>query len=176
MKKQDLVPYVLPCPCSSLTGRRHPNPNRGSRRGAIVSISSIAGTRALPNGAAYVSSKHAVIGLTKTAALENGHLGIRVYVEHDKRHTDGWQQLHLARSRHHTCASHVTWTPCWLTSQLTQEEDNLAPGFMQTALDRTPLGRGGAPEDIGDVIVFLCSDQAAFVSGSNWGVDGAMLS
>lgn len=61
-----------------LTPKRHPGRERGARRGAIVSIASIAGLRAMPHSAAYVASKHAVIGLTKTAAIENGPNGIRV--------------------------------------------------------------------------------------------------
>lgn len=44
-----------------------------------------------------------------------------------------------------------------------------------TKPDRTPMGRGGIPEEIADVIVFLCSEEASFVTGATWNIDGGYM-
>lgn len=60
--------------------------------------------------------------------------------------------------------------------QLTKAVNEVNPQFlpMATSTMATPLSRGGQPEEVADVIVFLCSDEASFVSGSTWEIDGAM--
>ena len=113
--------------------------------GSIVSTSSISGTRPAAGEAPYAAAKAAVAALTATAALEYGPT-VRVNA--------------VAPGMIHTAMTDV-----------------LITGFDWTVPHmegKTPLGRVGAPEDIADVVVFLCSDLARFVTGQNLVVDGGM--
>lgn len=113
------------------------------RPGAIVNIASTSGILASENRAAYVSSKHGVIGLTKQFALDLGPLGIRV----------------------NAVAPGVTRTP--LTESYFHDAD------MAERLRRAyPLGRAGEAEDIAGAIVYLASDAARYVTGIVLTVDG----
>ncbi len=112
---------------------------------SIVSTSSISGTRPAAGEAPYAAAKAAVASLSATAALEYGP-AIRVNAV----------------------------APGMIHTGLT---DILLTGFDWTVphmVEKTPLGRIGAPEDIADVVVFLCSDLARFVTGQNLVVDGGM--
>lgn len=113
--------------------------------GSLVSTSSISGTRPAAGEAPYAAAKAAVAALTATAALEYGPT-VRVNA--------------VAPGMIHTAMT-----------------DALITGFDWTVPHmeaKTPLGRVGAPEDIADVVVFLCSDLARFVTGQNLVVDGGM--
>jgi NAD(P)-dependent dehydrogenase (short-subunit alcohol dehydrogenase family) len=113
--------------------------------GAIVSTASISGTRPAAGEAPYAAAKAAVAALTATAALEYGP-AIRVNAV----------------------------SPGMIHTGLT---DILLTGFDWTVPHmeaKTPLGRIGAPEDIADVVVFLCSDLARFITGQNLVIDGGM--
>ena len=109
--------------------------------GVIVNTASIAGMIGLKSATAYVAAKHAVIGLTKTAAIEFAQQGIRV--------------------------------------------NAVCPGFIETRMTTravanrgdqikasTPLGRLGTPEEIAEMVVWLCSDRASYVTGAAYAVDG----
>jgi 3-oxoacyl-[acyl-carrier protein] reductase len=112
---------------------------------AIVSTSSISGTRPSGGEAPYAAAKAAVAALTATAALEYGP-DIRVNA--------------VAPGMIHTALT-----------------DILLTGFEWTVphmVEKTPAARIGTPEDIADVVVFLCSDLARFVTGQNLVVDGGM--
>ncbi len=109
--------------------------------GAIVNTSSILGLVGLPNGAAYTAAKHAVIGLTKTAALEYAEDHIRVNA---------------------VC-------PGFIKTRMTA--DALEQRGEQIA-GRTPLGRVGEPAEIAELVVWLCSDRASYVTGAAYAVDG----
>jgi NAD(P)-dependent dehydrogenase (short-subunit alcohol dehydrogenase family) len=113
--------------------------------GNIVSTSSISGTRPAAGEAPYAAAKAAVAALTATAALEYAPT-IRVNA--------------VAPGMIHT----------GLTDILLTGFDWTVP-FM---IEKTPLARIGAPEDIADVVVFLCSDLARFVTGQNLVIDGGM--
>jgi NAD(P)-dependent dehydrogenase (short-subunit alcohol dehydrogenase family) len=113
--------------------------------GAVVSTSSISGTRPAAGEAPYAAAKAAVAALTATAALEYGP-EIRVNA--------------VAPGMIHTALT-----------------DILLTGFDWTVPHmeaKTPLGRIGAPEDIADVVVFLCSDLSRFITGQNLVIDGGM--
>ena len=110
--------------------------------GAIVNTSSVAGLIGMAGVGPYVASKHAVIGLTKCAALEYGKQGIRV----------------------NAVAPGAIETP--MIERFTES----VPRDMLTSMH--PIGRIGRPEEIADTIVWLASSQASFVTGQTIPVDG----
>lgn len=116
--------------------------------GAIVNTSSGAGlVGARSAGSAYSASKHGVIGLTKTAALEYARNGIRVNA---------------------VCPSTIR-TP--------MGDDLLKGDPQRDAqiADRLPIGRWGTPEEVAEAAVWLCSQAASFVTGHAMAVDGGYL-
>jgi NAD(P)-dependent dehydrogenase (short-subunit alcohol dehydrogenase family) len=119
------------------------------KSGAVVNTASVAGLVATPGMPAYVASKHAVIGLTKTAAGEVARAGVRVNA---------------------VCPGPVD------TRMIHALESQLNPANPQAVGDRyrnaIPSGRYTAPEEIANVVLFLCSDLAANVTGAQWVVDG----
>jgi len=113
--------------------------------GAIVNMSSVAGVIAFPGLGIYIASKHAVIGLTKTAALEYSKLGVRVNaVNPGAIETD--------------MLAHVANDP----------EAKAQMGAMH------PIGRIGTAEEVANAVVWLCSDKASFVTGHSLLVDGGL--
>ncbi len=112
--------------------------------GAIVNTASVAGILGFPNLSPYVASKHGVIGLTRSAALEFSSDGVRVNA---------------------VCPG-VIDTPMVARAK---EED---PESMEGAMAATPIGRLGEPEEIASAATWLCSDDASFVTGESLVVDG----
>lgn len=112
--------------------------------GAIVNCASIAGLVGFPGAAPYVASKHGVIGLTRTAALENAAAGIRVNAV-----CPGI--IHTAMIDRYTHGSR-------------EAEAQLSAG--------EPIGRMGSPEEVAAAVAWLCSDGAGFVTGTALPVDG----
>jgi NAD(P)-dependent dehydrogenase (short-subunit alcohol dehydrogenase family) len=112
--------------------------------GAIVNTASIAGLRGFRNLSPYVASKHGVIGLTKTAALEFGGDGVRVNA---------------------VCPG-VIETPMVARSR----EEN--PEAIEATVAATPAARLGQPEEIAAAATWLCSEDASFVTGESLVVDG----
>jgi NAD(P)-dependent dehydrogenase (short-subunit alcohol dehydrogenase family) len=116
--------------------------------GAIVNNSSVAGVMGFPQMAIYIASKHAVLGLTKSAALEYAKSGIRINVI-----APGGVITEMA--------NRVT-------------EDN--PQFLETLTSMHPIGRLANPEEIANAVVWLFSDRASFVLGHTLLVDGGVVS
>jgi NAD(P)-dependent dehydrogenase (short-subunit alcohol dehydrogenase family) len=112
--------------------------------GAIVNVASAGGVVASPNMAAYVASKHAVIGLTKTAALELAPRSIRVNA---------------------VCPASVA------TDMLAAAADRM-PGGREGLIAAHPLGRIARPAEVAEAVVWLASDAASFVTGHALLVDG----
>ncbi|WP_138760360.1 SDR family NAD(P)-dependent oxidoreductase [Modestobacter altitudinis] len=113
--------------------------------GCIVNVSSVSGLGGDWDMSAYNAAKGAVSNLTRSLALELGPQGVRVNA---------------------VCPSLVT-TP--LTEGVQQDED-----LQRAFAERIPLGRGAHPEEVADVIAFLASHDARFVSGVNLPVDGGL--
>lgn len=111
--------------------------------GAIVNMASILGQVGFQQAPAYVAAKHAVIGLTKTTALEYGQQGVRV----------------------NAVLPAFIHTP--LISELEADKDT-----REMLIGLHPMGRLGEPEEIAGLVVWLCSDEASFVTGSPYLVDG----
>lgn len=117
-------------------------PMLGARRGAIVNIASISGLRASTLRVAYGTSKAAVIQLTQQQAVELGEHGIRANCV-----APGPVRTKLAMAVH--------------TQQI-----------IDAYHDAIPLNRYGSEREIAEVIVFLCSEKASFVTGQTIAVDG----
>jgi NAD(P)-dependent dehydrogenase (short-subunit alcohol dehydrogenase family) len=109
--------------------------------GAIVNTASIAGLIGIPTSSAYVASKHGVIGLTKTAAIEFAKQGIRVNA---------------------VC-------PGFIETDMTKE---VMARRGAELMQMVPFGRMGRAEEIAEMVCWLCSDRASYVSGSSHVVDG----
>jgi len=115
--------------------------------GSIVNTASAAGLIGLPGGTAYVASKHGVAGLTKSAALEYGRAGIRINA---------------------VC-------PGFIRTAMVEriiDRGSISEDAMITA---EPIGRIGKPEEIANAVLFLCSDDASFVTGLPMPVDGGYV-
>jgi len=112
--------------------------------GSIINTASALGLVALPGQSAYIASKHAVIGLTKAAAMEYSAHGIRV----------------------NAVLPGVVQTP------MIEEMEAISPGFKDMLLREHPIGRLGLPRDIANAVVWLGSDLSGFVTGSSLVVDG----
>ena len=112
--------------------------------GAIVNSSSGAGLGGVPWFAGYAATKHAVIGLTKSAALEVGGRGIRVNA---------------------VCPGPIT-TP--MLDTITAGNERMREMFVTSV----PLGREGTADEVAELVVWLCSDAASYMSGACIPVDG----
>jgi len=114
--------------------------------GAIVNTASLAGLIGFPNHVAYSTSKHAVIGITRTAALEYAQAGIRVNA---------------------VCPAFIH-TP--------MVDSLVAAGGPAMSLERLahmqPMGRIGTVEEVAEAVVWLCSESAAFITGIALPIDG----
>ena len=120
---------------------------RDAGGGAIVNVSSVAGQRGggLLGTSAYSTSKGAVIALTKALAREFARSGIRVNAV----------------------------SPALTMTALAQRQlDRAAPGTLQKIEALTPMGRAAQPSEIAAVIAFLASDEASYVTGHVYNVDG----
>jgi NAD(P)-dependent dehydrogenase (short-subunit alcohol dehydrogenase family) len=119
--------------------------------GSIVNISSnfgLVGKKGVP---AYCASKHGVIGLTKSAALDYATQGIRINA---------------------VCPGPTT-TPMF--DKIVQESGDRARVMLQEVEDSVPMGRLGAADDIAAAVTWLCSDAASFVTGTAMPVDGGFV-
>ncbi len=115
--------------------------------GAIVNTASDAGLLGVPRMGAYVASKHGVVGLTKSAALEYAKAGIRINA---------------------VC-------PGVIETPMLERVSGQRPGLVERMVAGEPIGRAGKPEEIAEAAVWLCSDAASFVTGVAMPVDGGIF-
>jgi len=115
-------------------------------KGAIVNMSSILGQVAFANSAGYVAAKHGVVGLTQNAAVEYSAKGIRV----------------------NAVGPGFIDTPLLTNAGINDE-------VKKQLVMLHPIGRLGKPEEVAELVVWLSSDHASFVTGSYYPIDGGYL-
>jgi NAD(P)-dependent dehydrogenase (short-subunit alcohol dehydrogenase family) len=114
--------------------------------GAIVNMASVLGSVAFEQSPAYVAAKHGVLGLTRTAAVEYGRHGIRI----------------------NSVGPGFIQTP--LIAELEQDEQ-----IRNHLVSLHPMGRLGKPEEVAELVIWLSSDKASFITGAYHEVDGGYL-
>jgi NAD(P)-dependent dehydrogenase (short-subunit alcohol dehydrogenase family) len=119
------------------------------QRGAVVNTASVAGLVASPGMPAYVASKHAVIGLTKTAAGEVARAGVRVNA---------------------VCPGPIDTRMIHSLETMLSPDDPASVGARYQA--NIPIGRYGTAEEVANLVLFLCSDLAGNITGAQYVVDG----
>ncbi|HET9056720.1 MAG TPA: SDR family oxidoreductase [Chitinophagaceae bacterium] len=113
-------------------------------KGVIVNCASVAGLGGFPGLPAYVVSKHGVVGLTKTAALEYAKSGIRINA---------------------VCPGVIHTS---MIDRITGKDKEVEKQYI----NMEPVGRMGNPEEVAEAVIWLCSDNASFVTGVAFPVDG----
>ncbi|KAI0013829.1 hypothetical protein F4779DRAFT_561491 [Xylariaceae sp. FL0662B] len=121
-------------------------PERGATRGTIVNMASVSSLITVPGMVQYNTCKHAILGITKTAAIDNIPNHIRV-----------------------NCVC-----PSWTDTAMTQRAIEVVPGLEQSLLAGVPMGRLARPEEVADVALFLCGPKSSFMTGTSLIVDGGM--
>jgi NAD(P)-dependent dehydrogenase (short-subunit alcohol dehydrogenase family) len=121
-------------------------------RGSIINTASIAGLIGTPDIAVYSASKHAVIGLTKSAALECAGSAVRI-----------------------NCVCPGQIDSRMLSAIVEGRNPGNAPVPTERIVDRTPARRLGQASEVASVVAFLASDEASYVSGSAYTVDGGRV-
>ena len=115
--------------------------------GAIVNTASVMGLVGGSRSPAYSATKHGVVGLTKTAAVDYAQSGIRVNA---------------------VC-------PGYIRTPMIEQGILLDPGGEERVVSRHPMHRLGTPEEVAETVVWLCSDAASFVTGHAMAVDGGYV-
>lgn len=120
--------------------------------GRIINIASQAAKSGFAFAGAYTASKHGLVGLTRSAALELGQYGITVNA---------------------ICPNHVTTgLGAWQNSFMSEARGQSMDAYLAEMRARIPLGRTGTPEDTAEIAAFLCSDAAAYVTAEAINVSG----
>jgi NAD(P)-dependent dehydrogenase (short-subunit alcohol dehydrogenase family) len=114
--------------------------------GAIINMASILGQVGFATAPAYVAAKHGVVGLTKNAAIEYAEQGIRVN----------------------------SVGPAFIRTPMIAELENDPDGY-QMLLSLHPMGRLGEPSEIAELVIWLSSEKASFVTGAYYAADGGYL-
>lgn len=125
---------------------------RLGRGGRIVNIASQAAKSGFPHAQAYTASKHGLVGLVRSASIELGPEGITV---------------------NNICPNHVTTgLGKWQNEHFAELQGISVEEYLQRMTGRIPMGRPGLPQDTASAVAFLCSDEAAYITGESMNVSG----
>jgi len=120
--------------------------------GRIINIASQAAKSGFPFAAAYCSSKHGLVGLVRSVAIELGEFGITV---------------------NNVCPNHVTTgLGAWQNEYFSKKLGLTLEDYMHNMKQRIPLRRCGLPEDTADAVAFLCSSAAGYITAESMNVSG----
>lgn len=115
--------------------------------GAIVNMASVAGLIGAPKAAAYTASKHAVVGITRSAALDYARAGLRINA---------------------VC-------PAYTDTRMVQAAVTADPRMAAIMSRAIPMGRLGTADEIAAAVLWLCSDESSFVTGHALALDGGLV-
>lgn len=121
--------------------------------GVIINNSSISGLIGIPGMGPYTASKHAVMGLTRSAALDYAKQGIRINAVNP---------------------GYIRGTEI-VTPKSLQEMGITLEQFDSMVSSSVPMGHRGQPEEIAATVVFLCSDAASYITGQSFAIDGGLI-
>jgi meso-butanediol dehydrogenase/(S,S)-butanediol dehydrogenase/diacetyl reductase len=122
------------------------------RGGRIINIASQAAKSGFPFAAAYCSSKHGLVGLVRSVAIELGEFGITV---------------------NNVCPNHVTTgLGAWQNEYFSKKLGLSIDAYLQNMKSRIPMRRCGLPEDTADAVAFLCSAAAGYITAESLNVSG----
>lgn len=121
--------------------------------GRIINIASQAAKSGFPHAQAYTSSKHGLVGLARSAAIELGPHGITV---------------------NNVCPNHVTTgLGAWQNEYFSKVTGHASvEDYMTSMANRIPMRRPGLPEDTANAVAWLCTDQAAYITAESMNVSG----
>jgi NAD(P)-dependent dehydrogenase (short-subunit alcohol dehydrogenase family) len=119
----------------------------GSAQTSIVNIGSLYSLVSAPGRAAYPAAKHGIVGLTRSLALEWGRHGVRVNAV----------------------------LPGWIDTDMFRSQVEVGRVDLEYLAARIPLGELGSLSAVADIVAFLCSDGARYVTGQSIAVDGGYL-
>lgn len=117
---------------------------RELQKGSIVNFASVAGLTGIGMSTAYCASKHAVIGLTRSASEDYARQGIRINA---------------------VC-------PGYMDTPMTRSTPEIAKALEDRTKNWTPMGRAGQPGEVADAVIYLCGGRSSFVCGTAMVVDG----
>lgn len=122
------------------------------RGGRIINIASQAAKSGFPHAQAYTASKHGLVGLIRSASIELGPHGITV---------------------NNVCPNHVTTgLGQWQNEHFAAVQGKSVEQYLAEMAARIPMGRAGLPQDTAGAVAFLCSDDAAYITGESMNVSG----